>query len=83
VFVARVLDLPLHTPTGEVRRVITNQREQTVYLGIAKYRGDMGGVQHHDRGAALTKPLQGRRAFHSFSPRAVYARLRRAMEKVG
>jgi GntR family transcriptional regulator len=41
LFVARVLDLPLHAPIGEVRRVITNQRDQIVYLGIAKYRGDM------------------------------------------
>jgi GntR family transcriptional regulator len=40
LFVARVLDLPLHAPIGEVRRVITNQRDQIVYLGVAKYRGD-------------------------------------------
>ena len=33
-------DLPLR-PIGEVRRVITNRRDQIVYLGIAKYRGDM------------------------------------------
>jgi GntR family transcriptional regulator len=41
LFVARVLDLPLHAPIGEVRRVITNKRDQIVYLGVAKYRGDM------------------------------------------
>jgi GntR family transcriptional regulator len=41
LLVARLLDLPLHAPVGEVRRVITNQRDQVVYLGVAKYRGDM------------------------------------------
>jgi hypothetical protein len=73
LFVARVLDLPLHAPIGEVRRGITNQRDRIVYLRIARYRGDMvvfnttievprGGIQGKTAAAstAFLAPLAGR-----------------------
>jgi len=38
---ARLLDLPLNAPIGEVRRVITNHRNEILYLGFGRYRGDL------------------------------------------
>ena len=37
----RFLDLPLNAPIGEVRRVITNQDSEILYLGVTRYRGDL------------------------------------------
>ena len=38
--IARLLDLPLNAPIGEVRRVITNRDGEILYLGVGRYRGD-------------------------------------------
>jgi GntR family transcriptional regulator len=38
---ARLLDLPLNAPIGEVRRVITNHDNEILYLGVGRYRGDL------------------------------------------
>jgi GntR family transcriptional regulator len=38
---ARLLDVPLNTPIGEVRRVITNRDNEILYLGTGRYRGDL------------------------------------------
>jgi GntR family transcriptional regulator len=37
---ARLLDVPLNAPIGEVRRVITNHDKEILYLGVGRYRGD-------------------------------------------
>lgn len=39
--VARLLDLPVGAPVGEVRRVITDKAGRVLYLGIGQYRGDL------------------------------------------
>lgn len=39
--VARLLDLPVGAPVGEVRRVITDKDGRVLYLGIGQYRGDL------------------------------------------
>jgi len=39
--IARLLDLPLNAPIGEVRRVITNHDNEILYLGVGRYRGDL------------------------------------------
>ncbi|QTL05678.1 GntR family transcriptional regulator [Aquabacter sp. L1I39] len=39
--VARLLDLPVGAPVGEVRRVITDKAGHVLYLGIGQYRGDL------------------------------------------
>jgi GntR family transcriptional regulator len=39
--ISRYLDLPLNAPIGEVRRVITNQNDEILYLGVTRYRGDL------------------------------------------
>lgn len=39
--VARLLDLPFNAPIGEVRRVITNNAGEILYLSTAHYRGDI------------------------------------------
>jgi GntR family transcriptional regulator len=38
---ARLLDVPLSAPIGEVRRVITNRDNEILYLGTGRYRGDL------------------------------------------
>jgi GntR family transcriptional regulator len=38
---ARLLDVPLGAPIGEVRRVITNRDNEILYLGTGRYRGDL------------------------------------------
>jgi GntR family transcriptional regulator len=38
--VARSLGLPINAPIGEVRRVITDNDDRVLYLGIGQYRGD-------------------------------------------
>ncbi|OYW51661.1 MAG: hypothetical protein B7Z30_17200 [Rhizobiales bacterium 12-68-15] len=39
--VARLLDLPVGAPVGEVRRVITDRDGRILYLGTGQYRGDL------------------------------------------
>jgi len=39
--VARLLDLPVGAPVGEVRRLITDKEGRVLYLGIGQYRGDL------------------------------------------
>jgi GntR family transcriptional regulator len=39
--IARLLDLHLNAPIGEVRRVITNHDNKILYLGVGRYRGDL------------------------------------------
>jgi hypothetical protein len=36
---ARLLDVPLNAPIGEVRRVITNHDNEVLYVGVGRYRG--------------------------------------------
>jgi GntR family transcriptional regulator len=38
--VARLLGLPINGPIGEVRRVISDDHDRVLYLGIGQYRGD-------------------------------------------
>jgi GntR family transcriptional regulator len=38
---ARLLDVPLNAPIGEVQRVITNRDNEILYLGTGRYRGDL------------------------------------------
>jgi GntR family transcriptional regulator len=38
--VARFLGVPINAPIGEVRRVITDNDDRVLYLGIGQYRGD-------------------------------------------
>lgn len=40
-FVAQCLDVPLNSPIGEVRRLITTRDEEIVYYGYGQYRGDL------------------------------------------
>jgi len=38
---ARLLDIPVNSPVGEVRRVLQDQDGVVIYLGEAIYRGDV------------------------------------------
>ncbi len=40
LFIAQCLNVPLNAPVAEVRRLITNRKDEIVYYGIGQYRGD-------------------------------------------
>ncbi|GJL82630.1 MAG: GntR family transcriptional regulator [marine bacterium B5-7] len=41
VEVANLLEIPINSPVGEVRRVITDHNDVAIYVGEATYRGDL------------------------------------------
>lgn len=41
LFIAQSLNVPLNAPVAEVRRIITNRKDEIVYYGIGQYRGDL------------------------------------------
>lgn len=42
---AELLGIPVNAPVGDVRRVITNDRGEIIYVGETKYRGDFVKVE--------------------------------------
>ncbi len=40
LFIAQCLNVPLNAPVAEVKRLITNRKDEIVYYGIGQYRGD-------------------------------------------
>ncbi|RTL55247.1 MAG: GntR family transcriptional regulator [Bradyrhizobiaceae bacterium] len=41
LFIAQSLNVPLNAPVAEVKRLITNRKDEIVYYGIGQYRGDL------------------------------------------